>query len=90
MDFGGGWIKVEMILGRWWMGRVVNNKLWIDNKFNDTSMQIKMNSNQGQAGLDISRKKKYSQVMKYHFIQDVFEVEAFLLTCDSMRCSKEF
>jgi hypothetical protein len=24
------------------------------------------------------------------YIQDVFEVEAFLLTCDSMRCSKEF
>jgi hypothetical protein len=23
-------------------------------------------------------------------IQGVFEVEAFLLTCDSMRCSKEF
>jgi hypothetical protein len=23
-------------------------------------------------------------------IQRVFEVEAFLLTCDSMRCSKEF
>jgi hypothetical protein len=23
-------------------------------------------------------------------IQDVFKVEAFLLTCDSMRCSKEF
>jgi hypothetical protein len=23
-------------------------------------------------------------------IQDGFEVEAFLLTCDSMRCSKEF
>jgi hypothetical protein len=24
------------------------------------------------------------------FIQGVFEVEVFLLTCDSMRCSKEF
>jgi hypothetical protein len=23
-------------------------------------------------------------------IQGVFEVEAFLLTCDNMRCSKEF
>jgi hypothetical protein len=23
-------------------------------------------------------------------IQGVFEVEAFLLTCDSMRCSKKF
>jgi hypothetical protein len=23
-------------------------------------------------------------------IQGVFEVEVFLLTCDSMRCSKEF
>jgi hypothetical protein len=26
----------------------------------------------------------------YVHIQGVFEVEAFLLTCDSMRCSKEF
>jgi hypothetical protein len=26
----------------------------------------------------------------YLHIQGVFEVEAFLLTCDSMRCSKEF
>jgi hypothetical protein len=25
-----------------------------------------------------------------HTIQGVFEVEVFLLTCDSMRCSKEF
>jgi hypothetical protein len=25
-----------------------------------------------------------------YFMQGVFEVEAFLLTCDSMRCSKEF
>jgi hypothetical protein len=24
------------------------------------------------------------------YIQGVFEVEAFLLTCDCMRCSKEF
>jgi hypothetical protein len=24
------------------------------------------------------------------YLQGVFEVEAFLLTCDSMRCSKEF
>jgi hypothetical protein len=26
----------------------------------------------------------------WHTIQGVFEIEAFLLTCDSMRCSKEF
>jgi hypothetical protein len=31
----------------------------------------------------------YFLFMSYS-IQGVFEVEAFLLTCDSMRCSKEF
>jgi hypothetical protein len=29
-------------------------------------------------------------VVTYYSIQGVFEVEVFLLTCDSMRCSKEF
>jgi hypothetical protein len=29
-------------------------------------------------------------VVTYYCIQGVFEVEVFLLTCDSMRCSKEF
>jgi hypothetical protein len=28
--------------------------------------------------------------LRIEIIQGVFEVEAFLLTCDSMRCSKEF
>jgi hypothetical protein len=31
--------------------------------------------------------EKWTLLLK---IQSVFEVEAFLLTCDSMRCSKEF
>jgi transposase len=34
-------------------------------------------------------KSCYDGRIKVH-IQSVFEVEAFLLTCDSMRCSKEF
>jgi hypothetical protein len=28
--------------------------------------------------------------MRHRNIQDVLEGEAFLLTCDSMRCSREF
>jgi hypothetical protein len=31
-----------------------------------------------------------SECAQYAAIQGVFEVEVFLLTCDSMRCSKEF
>jgi hypothetical protein len=30
----------------------------------------------------------YERIKKY--IQGVFEVEVFLLTCDRMRCTKEF
>jgi hypothetical protein len=29
-------------------------------------------------------------ILDFFHIQGVFEVEVFLLTCDSMRCSKEF
>jgi hypothetical protein len=35
-------------------------------------------------------KKKLSPFFYDCAIQGVFEVEVFLLTCDSMRCSKEF
>jgi hypothetical protein len=38
-----------------------------------------------------TRTKQLASYCRYvHYIQAVFEVEAFLLTCDSMRCSTEF
>jgi hypothetical protein len=38
----------------------------------------------------ISAPPRFYNISTSSVIQGVFEVETFLLTCDSMRCSKEF
>jgi hypothetical protein len=50
-----------------------------------TELKMQLTTHYCKVKLDM-----YADNIQVFHIQGVFEVEAFLLTCDSIRCSKEF